>query len=332
MSERPAVPHDSPSEAALQLYRQLVYVRAVESAVGRLFAAGEVPGFIHLSIGQEAIAVGVCSCLERSDTISSHHRGHGHSLIKGMDLDRFLLEILGKEEGICRGRAGSMHLADAGVGIIGANGIIGSGLPISVGSALALQRRYPGAVAVAFFGDGALGEGSLHESMNIASLWRLPLLMVCENNGWAEFSPTAIHFKPVLVRLAEAYEIPALRLDGDDVFAVRAATVETLAAIRSGGGPRLLECVTHRQRGHFEGDPQRYRDRAEIEAVAAHDPLARCRRFLVTAGVGEPALEAIHGEIEARVAGAVERARAGSDPSFARARTDVFRNPPAARP
>ena len=299
-------------------------VRSVETALSRLFADGEVPGFIHLSIGQEAVAAGVCCALRDGDTVATTHRGHGHVLARGIDLDAFFMEIMGKADGICAGRGGSMHVSDMRLGIIGANGIVGAGIPIALGSALAHQTRDCDAVAVAFFGDGAMAEGVLHESLNMAALWRLPLLLVCENNGWSEFSPTSRQFVAKLALLAKAFDIRHAQVDGNDVEAVASAAVTMVASLRGGSGPAILECITRRVRGHYEGDPQKYRPAEELAALEAGDPIAIARRALVAAGVESRELDALDEAVEQATAQSIERARAASEPAFDEALLGVY--------
>ena len=224
----------------LGFYERMLLVRECELKLSALFSDGEVPGFIHLSVGQEAVAIGVMDALNDSDTIASNHRGHGHAIAKGVDLDGFFLEIMGKQEGICGGRGGSMHVADMSVGMLGANGIVGAGIPLAVGSALAHQVQQNNNIAVAFFGDGALAEGVLHESFNLASLWKLPILFLCENNGWSEFSPASLQFVAEVRDLASAFKIPSRQVDGNDVAAVADAADEIVANMRKNGGPRVL--------------------------------------------------------------------------------------------
>ncbi|MFG1374269.1 thiamine pyrophosphate-dependent dehydrogenase E1 component subunit alpha [Xanthobacter oligotrophicus] len=308
----------------LEVYRRMLMIRLVELRLSRLFADGEVPGFIHLSVGQEAVAAGVGSVLRTTDTIASTHRGHGHALAKGIGLDDFFLELMAKEEGICRGRGGSMHVASMAVGMLGANAIVGASIPIALGSALAHQLRGTDAVAVAYFGDGAMAEGVLHESLNLAALWSLPLLFVCENNGWAEFSPTSRQFVAPLVKLAEAFAIPHVRIDGNDALAVIAAAGAAVADIRAGGGPRVVECITHRWRGHYEGDPQKYRDESEIAVLGTYDPLPRMEAAMKDRGIAEAEIAAIRAEVAEEVERAVERGRAGHEPSWMSASTDVY--------
>lgn len=308
----------------LALYESMRLIRQAERRLGVLFADGEIPGFIHVSVGQEAVPAGVSAHLMTADTVASTHRGHGHALAKGMDLDRFFLEVMGKAEGICQGRGGSMHVADMGIGMLGANGIVGAGLSLALGSALAHQVRKNGAVAVAYFGDGALAEGLLHECFNLSALWKLPLLFVCENNGWSEFSPTARQFVARAPELAAAFGIEARTVDGNDVEAVSAAAEALVAARRAGAGPALLECVTQRWHGHYEGDPQKYRDPDEIARTAEADPIARLENRLVAQGVSADELTALQAAIADRVEAAVARGRAGGAPDFADALADVY--------
>jgi pyruvate dehydrogenase E1 component alpha subunit len=310
-------------QAWLGLYRTMVLVREVEQALSRLFANGEVPGFIHLSLGQEAVAAGVASALLPQDSLATTHRGHGHVLARGIDVEGFFKEIMGRAGGLCQGRGGSMHVADLRLGILGANGIVGAGIPIALGSAIAHAARKTGGVAVAFFGDGAMAEGVLHETLNMAALWKAPLLLVCENNGWSEFSPTSRQFAARLEALAAAFGIAYARVDGNDAGAVADAAGTATGALRSGEGPFVLECVTDRVRGHYEGDPQKYRDPGELQALSARDPLARMRSALVEVGAAVEA-ERIEQETAARVERAIAAARDDALPAFAEAAMDVY--------
>ena len=313
--------------ALLALHRTMCVIREAETRLSQLFADGEIPGFIHLSIGQEAVAAGVVAALRRDDTLASNHRGHGHAIAKGVPLDRFFLEIMGRTEGICKGRGGSMHIADMSVGMLGANGIVGAGLPLAVGSALAHQIRRNGAIAVVMFGDGAIAEGVLHESFNLAAVWKLPVLFVCENNGWSEFSPTAQQVAVTACRLAEAHGIRSLAVDGNDVIAVSAAARELAGEVRGGGGPRLIECKTTRVRGHFEGDPQKYRDPAEMAAFEAHDPILRLERALAAKAGDGQAFADNRREAAQEVAAAIAAGRKGTLPTVAGALADVYSPP-----
>lgn len=309
---------------AIALYSAILTIREAELRLGALFADGEVPGFIHLSVGQEAVPVGIMSALKPDDTVASNHRGHGHAIAKGVDLNRLFLEIMAKDQGYCRGRGGSMHVADAEVGMLGANGIVGAGLPIALGSAFAHQVKKRDSIAVVFFGDGALAEGVLHESMNLASMWKLPLLFVCENNGWSEFSPTSREFAGKLSELAKAFNIPAATVDGNDVFAVLSAGKKAASSIRKGHGPHVIECLTHRVRGHFEGDQQKYRDADDIKHAARFDPVSRVERYLKTIGLSATDIETIKADVLANIEEAVETGRSGAAPIFTDAFADVY--------
>jgi len=305
------------------LYRDMVRIRLAEERLAALFADGAVPGFIHLSIGQEAVAVGVVSALNPDDTVASNHRGHGHALAKGLDLSAFYLELLGKDEGLCRGRGGSMHVADLSKGMLGANGIVGAGMSIAVGSALAHKSLANGQVAVVFFGDGALGEGLLHESINLAKILGLPVLFVCENNGWSEFSATSEQISFNLESLAAGYGLSYSCVAGNDVRKVANAAGKQVAEIRAHSAPSVLECKTLRVRGHFEGDAQKYRtmDGAEVDD---HDPLLVAARALRAEGVSDEDLAEARRLVDIEIGQAVEDAKKGSPPSFADALIDVY--------
>ena len=317
--------------ALLKLYRTMLLIRTVETSLIKLFADSEVPGFIHLSIGQEAVAAGVMSALDERDSMATTHRGHGHVIARGLDLERFFAEVMGKAGGICGGRGGSMHVADMDLGILGANGIVGAGIPIALGSALGHAVRRTGGVAVAFFGDGAMAEGVLHETMNLAALWRMPLLLVCENNGWSEFSATRGQFAGRLDGLAAAFGITHRSIDGNDVEAVAEAAAGAVAQLRAGDGPVVLECRTHRVRGHYEGDPQKYRSQEELDAGARDDPLARCVARLRELGIAQAAIDAAVADASEAVTAAIERGRGDAQPRFADALVDVYTGGSAAR-
>lgn len=307
----------------LALYRVMVRIRAVENHLIKLFADSEVPGFIHLSIGQEAVAAGVMAALEQRDSMATNHRGHGHVIARGIDLGLFFKEVMGKAGGIGGGRGGSMHIADMSLGVLGANGIVGAGIPIALGSAVAHRVRGTGGVAVVFFGDGAMAEGVLHESINLAALWQLPLVMVCENNGWSEFSPTSRQFKGSLKGLAAAFGVDYNHVDGKDVVAIADVARSAVARART-AGPTILECATRRGRGHYEGDPQKYRSEQEIGELDAHDPVRHAADALAAAGVEAGALAAIATEIEVEVTSAIDAARADALPDFDAALADVY--------
>ena len=306
------------------LYERMALIRRAEERLSKLFQDGEVPGFVHLSIGQEAVPVGICAVLESADTVASTHRGHGHALAKGMDLTGFFAEIMGRATGVCSGRGGSIHVAEMGVGMLGANGIVGGGLPIALGSALAHQLKRRRNVAVTFFGDGAMAEGALHECLNLSKLWRLPLIFACENNGWGEFSPLENQFAGSLDALAAAFGIAYEAADGSDVEAVAAAAARRVAAARNAEGPQVLECRTQRWRGHYEGDPQKYRNAQNLETARSKDPLAVTAARLLVQGVGADRLRELEEAIDARIENAVTRARAAAEPDFIEAKSAVY--------
>ncbi|MDE3113539.1 MAG: thiamine pyrophosphate-dependent dehydrogenase E1 component subunit alpha [Chloroflexota bacterium] len=260
-------------------------IRAFEESVSELVGTGEVVGLVHVSIGQEASAVGVCDVLEARDRVYSGHRAHGHVLARGADPTAVMAELMGKATGLCGGKGGSMHLVDVTHGVLGATGVVGGTIPLALGTALALRETAPGAVAVVFFGDGAVQTGYFHECLNMAALWKAPVLLVCENNGYAEFTPRSAH-TPVerVTRHAETYGIDARTVDGNDVVAVREAAAALVAPLRGGGGPALLECLTYRMRGHYEGDPARYREASELAEWKAKDPVRRCASAAVERG------------------------------------------------
>lgn len=265
----------------LEMFYLMVKIRRVEERLLDIFAQGKIPGFIHVSIGQEAVPVGVCSCLRQDDYISNTHRGHGQALAKGVDLKRFMAEIYGRRDGYCKGKAGSMHIACKELGIIGSNGIVGGGIPISLGTAFASMYKGDDRLTVCFFGDGATNEGTFHESLNLAALWNLPIFFCCENNGWAEFTPQKVHMKiENISKRAESYGMPGITVDGDDVLKVWEEAVKAIARARKGGGPTLLECKTHRWFGHFAGDAQKYRSPKEIEEVKNFDPILKFQKVL----------------------------------------------------
>lgn len=299
----------------LRMFGTLWQIRTFEDEVQRLAAAGEVPGFPHLSTGQEAVAVGVCSQLARQDLLFTSHRGHGHVLAKGSDIESTFAEVLGRESGLCRGRGGSMHLVDAANGVMGATGVVAGNLSLAAGAAWAAQALGSKNIAVVFFGDGATGAGAFHETINLAVLWKLPVLFVCENNGYAEFTSREEHSTVKFVRrFAEPYDMAATTIDGNDLLAVHAAAGEAIARLRDGEGPYLLECMTYRLAGHFVGDAQRYRSKEELAAMREKDPIDRLRRHLLQSDVTEGDLDATAERARRTVLDAVERARASRHP------------------
>lgn len=301
----------------LEMHRRMLVIRGFEERVAALYRDGEVPGFVHLSIGQEASAVGACWPLRPTDVITSTHRGHGHCLAKGLDPLGMFAELMGRDGGTNRGRGGSMHIADPTIGIFGANGIVGAGLPIAVGAATAAQLRRDGGAAVAFFGDGAVAQGAFHEAVNLAAVWRLPVVFFCENNGYAEFSPAAAQHAAPLERRAAGYGVAYLAVDGNDVVATAAAMREVVEASRAGGGAAIVEAATYRWHGHYEGDPQRYRSPEEVGEWAARDPLLVHARRLRAAGIDDEVLQSMASSVARELDDAVEAARRMAAPAAA---------------
>ena len=294
-------------------FREMLLIRRFEEKVEDRFRAGELPGFLHVAIGQEATATGVCAALQREDVIASTHRAHGHAIAKGTHVERIMAELYGKVEGCSGGYGGSMHLYDLAVGNLGANAVVAGGLPAIVGAALAFQMRGEKRVAVAFFGDGATNAGTFHESLNLAQLWKVPALFVLEMNAWAESTPMSQH-APIedFSQRAVAFGMRSLEVDGQDVEAVYAATREAREHAASGKGPVFLNVRTYRLVGHYIGDPQVYREKSELEELReTKDPIELLRARL---GVGDEEFEALDTEIVAIVEGSVEFAKAGTDP------------------
>ena len=306
----------------LELYERMLLIRETEVRLGHLFRDGKIPGFIHLSIGQEATAVGVVAALAPDDTIASTHRGHGHALAKGISPERLMQEIMGHEEGVCRGRGGSLHVADFAIGMLGANGIVAAGIPIALGSALAHKTLGSTRVAVAFFGDGALAEGVFYETLNLAALWKLPLLLACENNGWSEFSPVSEQYAGQLPTLCAAFGIRYQQVDGNDVEAVFDAASNLVLALRRKEGPALLDCITKRVHGHYEGDPQAYRE--GVPERDATEPLEEARARLRAANVSASEIDQVARRVSQHVDAAAAAAAKGHSPDFATASADVY--------
>jgi TPP-dependent pyruvate/acetoin dehydrogenase alpha subunit len=304
---------------ALRLLATMWRIRLFEERVGRLKQADEVHGLIHLSVGQEGVAAGVCSQLRDDDAVYSGHRAHGHAIAKGASLERTMAELMGRDTGLCRGLGGSMHLVDAEHGFMGATGVVGGTIPIALGSALAARLRGADSVAVVFFGDGAVQAGHFNETVNLAALWKLPLILVCENNGFAEFTPRSAH--TVVERVSDVvapYDVERATVDGNDVLAVREAFAGYLAAARRGRGPFLLECLTQRLRGHYEGDPGQYREAIAAADWQARDPILRLQRHGVAqCWFAEHALPAVEAEAAAAVEAAVRFGRASPFPPLA---------------
>ena len=298
----------------VEMHRRMLLIRGFEQRVAELYRDGEVPGFVHLSIGQEATAVGACWPLQSADVITSTHRGHGHCLAKGLDPLGMFAELMGKDQGTNRGRGGSMHIADPTLGIFGANGIVAAGLPIAVGAATAGQLRAAGSVAVAFFGDGASAQGAFHEAVNLAAVWELPVVFFCENNGYAEFSPASTQHAASLEQRAAGYGIGFVAVDGNDVAATASVMDEVVLGARAGHGPVVVEATTYRWHGHYEGDPQRYRSPEERSEWEGRDPLLAHERRLRSVGVGDDEITSLETSVADQLDEAVEAARRLADP------------------
>lgn len=290
-------------------------IRRFEEAVDDLFARGLMHGTMHLSIGQEASATGVCLALRDDDAITSTHRGHGHCIAKGADLVRMMAELLAKETGYCRGRGGSMHIADVATGNLGANGIVAGGIPIAAGAALAYKLRGEDRVVACFFGDGATNEGAFHEAVNLAAIWRLPVVFVCENNKYGmSFSTSLSMAVEHVADRAAAYGIPGVTVDGNDLAAVYAAATTAVERARAGEGPTLLECETYRWKGHSKSDKNLYRTKDEIAEWRAKDPIARFEAAATEAGLLDAAaIEKVRADVVAELRDAVRTANAAPD-------------------
>lgn len=327
-SEAPA---NTPGEEQMvEMLRLMCLLRQSDERVAKAKRRMEIPGLLHLGIGEEAVAVGTCAALTPLDKVVSTHRAHGHFLAKGGDLNALMAELYGKRTGCCQGKGGSMHLVELGCGFLGANAIVGAGLPIAVGAALAARILGQGFIAVCFFGDGANNQGAFHESLNLAAVWSLPVVFVCENNeyGISISLRDQQRVKNVADRAA-SYAMPAVIVDGNDVLAVWDAVSRAGAAARSGKGPTLVECLTYRISGHYEGDPQKYRSKEEVQRWKQKDPILRLENFLLEKGILNGArIDAIKSETGQAVEAAVAFARQSPYPEPAAAQADVFAQAP----
>ncbi|MGH9136117.1 MAG: thiamine pyrophosphate-dependent dehydrogenase E1 component subunit alpha [Acidimicrobiales bacterium] len=313
-------------EQHLAALREMLRIRLFEDRVRREFGKGDMPGFVHTYVGAEAVAVGVCAHLDDDDLITSTHRGHGHCLAKGVPLAPIVAELYGRETGLCKGRGGSMHVADFSRGMLGANAIVGGGISLAVGGAMAAQTLGDGRVAVTFFGDGASNQGIFHESLNLAAIWSLPVVFVCENNGWAESTPAsyAISVDDVASR-SVAYGIPGMTVDATDLEAVWEAAGAAVDRARRGDGPTLLEARTRRLGGHYVGDPEGYRSLGDRRAARSADPIARLRERLEHAGVDTAGLvQDVEGATVDELDAAFTAARAAPLPDPAELERDVY--------
>ncbi len=308
----------------------MLTIRAFEEKAGELFKQNLIPGFIHLSIGEEASSVGTCSTLRKDDYLASTHRGHGHLIAKGAEPRLMFAELLGKKTGYCKGKGGSMHIADFSLGILGANGVVGGGFPIIVGAGLSIKLRQTDQVAVVFFGDGAANRGTFHEAANMAAAFNLPVIFVCENNLYASTTPASYSLAGgSIAQRAKAYGMPGIAVDGNDILAVRGAVVEAVLRARKGKGPSLVENKTYRYRGHFEGDPQKYRASEEIERYKeTMDPIERFKRTLEADSTLSPAKDReIRNKVSSLIEEAVQFAVQSPLPRPEDALEDLFVNP-----
>jgi pyruvate dehydrogenase E1 component alpha subunit len=319
-------------EQLFHMYRTMVTIRRFEETIRDLFFQGQIPGFVHVSIGEEAVPTGVCAALTDKDYITTTHRGHGHMLAKGGEPKLMMAELFGRKTGYCKGKGGSMHIVSYELGILGANGIVGAGIPIATGAALASSFRNNDAVAVSFFGDGASNEGTFHESLNLASLWKLPAIYVCQNNAYAEFTPTSesTSVKDIAVRAA-GYDMPGVVVDGNDVLAVYEVMQQAVQRAKKGEGPTLIEAKTYRWEGHVVGEQAfvaDYRDPQEIEAAKQRCPIVLfTQKLLETGFVAAAELERIQREVQATIDDAVAFAQSSPLPDVSEATQDVFANP-----
>lgn len=324
----PAKKAKTNTEDYLRMYRQMVRIRSFEDNANQLYLSAKMPGLTHMYSGEEAVAVGICEALTDSDRITSTHRGHGHCVAKGAEFKEMFCELLGKEEGYCRGKGGSMHIADQSHGNLGANAIVGGSMGIATGSALRAKLQGSDDVTVCFFGDGATAQGLMYEVMNMAALWNLPVIYACENNGYSEYTKTEEIAAGSITARAEAFGIEAHQVDGQDVLAVNDLTQKLVARARKGEGPFFIELMTYRYHGHHVGDINReyYRSKAEEKDWKENrDPITRFRHFLVQEGIAsEDEIEAINAEVEKDAADAVEYALAAKYPDVSEVDMHVF--------
>lgn len=313
-------------EQLVQIYEKMLKIRFFEEKVFELYGQNLVPGTIHLYAGEEAVAVGVCSCLKQTDLITSTHRGHGHCIAKGADLKRTMAEILGKRTGYCKGKGGSMHIADFSIGMLGATAVVGAGLPIAVGAGLSAKLRKTGQVVACFFGEGASNQGTFHESINMASVWTLPVIFVCENNLYAMGTRQSrtMNIQSVADR-AGAYGIPGVSVDGNDVQAVYNIAQMAVERARKGEGPTLIECRTYRHKGHSRADPAKYRPKEEVAEWLNRDPVKRLRENLLQGRIlTEVDLQRIEREVTTEIDDAVDFAKNSPYPAEGEALEDIY--------
>ena len=311
----------------MDMFRSMLRIRRFEEQVWAVYTAGLMDGVAHLYIGEEAVAVGVCSALATDDYITSTHRGHGHLVAKGGKLDQMMAEVMGKATGYCRGKGGSMHIADMSLGILGANGIVGGGFGIATGAGLSIKFQKSKQVSICFFGDGAANQGIFFEVMNYAAIWTLPVVYICENNHYGEYTPVErVTAGQCIADRAKPFGIPATVVDGNDVLAVHEATIEAVERARSGQGPSLIECDTYRHPGHHVGDPGTfYRAKEEIEEWKNKDPIERLKQSLIEQDKAtEAELNAVEQDVDRELAEAVESAKAAPYPDVEEVREHVY--------
>ena len=317
-------------EELMDMFLVMVRIRKFEEKLLQLTAEAKISGFVHLYLGEEAVASGVCSVLRTDDVITSTHRGHGHLIAKGGQTKLMMAELFAKSTGYCKGKGGSMHIADLDIGILGANGIVGGGPPLAAGAAFAQQYLETSNVTICFYGDGSSNQGTVHEAMNLASIWKLPVVFVGENNGIAEFTHQSDHQNiESLAERAPAYGIPGVSIDGNDVLAVREAASEAIAHARRGDGPTILECITYRIGGHFVGDPEPYRSADEVKEWQSDekDPILRFQKHLLDNGIcSQDDLDACRMEIDEELALAVQFAEDSPEPKICELLVDVYAN------
>lgn len=314
-------------ELAAQFYETMCNIRYFENKVEKFFLAGHIPGFVHLYTGEEAIATGICAAMEKTDYIESTHRGHGHTIAKGADINRMMAEIFGKKTGLCKGKGGSMHIADFSVGMLGANGVVGGGFNLAAGAALASKMLDNKRISAVFFGDGASNRGTFHEAANAAGVWKLPMLFVNEMNCWASTTPyrTTTSVENISDRAA-GYGMPSVIVDGNDVFAVYEAAVKAVERARKGEGPTFIECKTYRIKGHFVGDPEKYRTKKEVKEIfEATDPLKKfAERVLKDGLMSEDELAAIKEKSQKTIDDSVEYAENSPYPDESELFDDLY--------
>jgi pyruvate dehydrogenase E1 component alpha subunit len=308
------------------IYERMRLIREFENRAADLFAEGRIPGFVHLYAGEEAIAAGVCAHLTDRDFITSTHRGHGHCIAKGVDLKEMMAELYGKAPGACKGKGGSMHIADVTKGMLGANGIVGAGGPLACGSGLMSKVKGTDQVTVCFFGDGASEQGTMHESMNLASIWKLPVVFVCENNGYAQTTPSRYHCAAQdIADRATGYNMPGFAIDGTDLFAVYEAAGEAIARARRGEGPTLMECKAFRYYGHFQGDNLSYFTEEERAKNKERDPIDNFKKRVLERGLlAEEEMAEIESRAKKAIDEAVQFAEAAPYPAVEEVLTDVY--------